>query len=105
MGSGPGTVVERNSVRMHFLCTIHEVATPIDITGRGGMSLCHAPARNTRCIQILSTMARQQRHQGLHSLRSNPDIARFVTEGEANGRQLGTGSYGSVEEVGLVWSS
>ena len=44
-------------------------------------------------------MARQS--QGLHALRNNPDIARFVIEGEANGRQLGTGSYGSVEEVSL----
>ena len=43
------------------------------------------------------TMAR--RPQGLYTLRNNPDIARFVIEGEANGRQLGTGSYGSVEEV------
>ena len=41
-------------------------------------------------------MAMQQR------LRNNQDLARFVIEGEANGRQLGTGSYGSVEEVSLV---
>ena len=46
---------------------------------------------------INCTMAR--RPQGLYTLRNNPDIARFVIEGEANGRQLGTGSYGSVEEV------
>jgi hypothetical protein len=32
-------------------------------------------------------------------LRDNQDLAHFVIEGEANGRQLGTGSYGSVEEV------
>ena len=48
-------------------------------------------------------MARQPtRQQGsfrLHALRDNPDIANFVIEGESNGRQLGTGSYGSVEEV------
>ena len=42
-------------------------------------------------------MARQQR---LH-LRDNQDLARFVIDGEANGRQLGIGSYGSVEEVSL----
>ena len=35
-------------------------------------------------------------------LRNNQDLARFVVEGEANGRQLGTGSYGSVEEVRIV---
>ena len=34
-------------------------------------------------------------------LRNNQDLARFVIQGEANGRQLGTGSYGSVEEVSL----
>ena len=43
-------------------------------------------------------MARQQ---GLHALRNNQDLARFVIEGESNGRQLGTGSYGSVEEVSI----
>ena len=48
-----------------------------------------------------SMMAARQ-PQGLHALRNSPDIARFVIEGEANGRQLGTGSYGSVEEVSLV---
>ena len=41
-----------------------------------------------------SKMARQ--------LRNNRDLAHFVIKGEANGRQLGTGSYGSVEEVRLV---
>ena len=41
-----------------------------------------------------SKMARQ-------ALRDNHDLARFTIEGEANGRQLGTGSYGSVEEVSL----
>lgn len=35
------------------------------------------------------------------ALRDNHDLARFTIEGEANGRQLGTGSYGSVEEVSL----
>ena len=35
----------------------------------------------------------------LHALRNNQDLARFVIEGESNGKQLGTGSYGSVEEV------
>ena len=35
-------------------------------------------------------------------LRNNQDLANFVVEGEAKGRQLETGSYGSVEEVSLV---
>ena len=35
-------------------------------------------------------------------LRNNQDLARFVIEGEGNGRQLGTGSYGSVEEVSIL---
>ena len=34
-------------------------------------------------------------------LRNDPNIAHFVVEGGATGRQLGVGSYGSVEEVWL----
>ena len=41
-------------------------------------------------------MARQA---GLHALRNDQDLARYVIEGTPTGRQLGTGSYGSVEEV------
>jgi hypothetical protein len=33
------------------------------------------------------------------ALQNNPNIARFMVEGIATGRQLGIGSYGSVEEV------
>ena len=32
-------------------------------------------------------------------LRNDPNIAHFVVEGTATGRQLGAGSYGAVEEV------
>ena len=32
-------------------------------------------------------------------LRDDRQLARFVIEGRATGKQLGTGSYGSVEEV------
>ena len=39
-----------------------------------------------------------QREQ-LRSLRNDPGLARFVVEGRATGKQLGSGSYGSVEEV------
>ena len=32
-------------------------------------------------------------------IQNDPNIARFVVEGTTTGRQLGIGSYGSVEEV------
>ena len=32
-------------------------------------------------------------------LRNDPSLARFLREGTATGRQLGSGAYGSVEEV------
>ena len=35
----------------------------------------------------------------LDALRNDVNLARFVTQGRRTGRQLGTGSYGSVEEV------
>ena len=35
----------------------------------------------------------------LDALRNDANLARFVTQGRRTGRQLGTGSYGSVEEV------
>ena len=37
----------------------------------------------------------------LHALRNDQNLARFVIDGESYGRHLGTGSYGSVEEVSL----
>ena len=40
----------------------------------------------------------------LHTLRNDPNLARFVVEGKATGKQLGSGSYGSVEEVELMIS-
>ena len=42
------------------------------------------------------TAMEQRRFQGIQN---DPNIARFVVEGTTTGRQLGTGSYGSVEEV------
>jgi hypothetical protein len=48
-------------------------------------------------------MAQQQRHERqLQALRNDRELARFVVEGRATGKQLGTGSYGSVEEVCIV---
>jgi hypothetical protein len=44
---------------------------------------------------------RQQRER-LRALRNNHDLARFTVAGRAIGKQLGTGSYGSVEEVYLA---
>ena len=46
-------------------------------------------------------MAQRQR-QRLRSLRNDPNLARFVVEGIATGKQLGTGSYGAVEEVRII---
>ena len=45
-----------------------------------------------------------QREQ-LRSLRNDPGLARFVVEGRATGKQLGSGSYGSVEEVTIEYSA
>ena len=37
--------------------------------------------------------------RSLRSLRNDRNLARFVVEAIATGSQLGTGSYGTVEEV------
>ena len=44
---------------------------------------------------VYGTMAERR----LRALRNNRQLARYVLEGRATGKQLGTGSYGSVEEV------
>ena len=36
--------------------------------------------------------------EGYH-LQNHPNLSRFIVEGRATGKQLGTGSYGSVEEL------
>ena len=46
-------------------------------------------------------MARRQR-QRLLALRNDRNLAPYVQEGTATGKQLGTGSYGSVIEVSLT---
>ena len=46
-------------------------------------------------------MAQGQR-QRLRALRNDPNLARFVVEGVTTGKQLGTGSYGAVEEVRIL---
>ena len=50
-------------------------------------------------------MAERQQSQRLRALRNNRDIARFTVQGRATGKQLGTGSYGSVEEVIYIISA
>ena len=49
--------------------------------------------------QGLGVMAERYQRQRLRALRNDRNLARFVVEGRATGKQLGTGSYGSVEEV------
>ena len=49
----------------------------------------------------VSKMAERQR-QRLRALRNDPTLVRFVVEGVTTGKQLGTGSYGTVEEVRLL---
>ena len=49
-----------------------------------------------------TSMAERQQRQRLRALRNNRQLSRFVVEGRATGKQLGTGSYGSVEEVGVI---
>ena len=44
-------------------------------------------------------MAERQQRQRLRALQNNRQLARFIVQGRATGKQLGTGSYGSVEEV------
>ena len=50
-------------------------------------------------LAIWISMAERQQRQRLRALQNNRQLARFVQEGRATGKQLGTGSYGSVEEV------
>ena len=44
-------------------------------------------------------MAAQRQRQRLLGLRNDPQLRPYVQEGTATGKQLGTGSYGSVVEV------
>ena len=44
-------------------------------------------------------MAERQQKQRLRALRNDRQLARFIVEGRPTEKQLGTGSYGSVEEV------
>jgi hypothetical protein len=44
-----------------------------------------------------------QRQRQLRAIRNDRNLARFVVEGRPTGKQLGTGSYGSVEEVKIYY--
>ena len=59
----------------------------------------NAHARESRpsgvSLLVHCTMAQRR----FEALQNDPNIARFVVEGTTTGRQLGIGSYGSVEEV------
>ena len=44
-------------------------------------------------------MAERQQRQYLRILMNDHQLAQFTVQGRATGKQLGTGSYGSVEEV------
>ena len=44
-------------------------------------------------------MAERQQRQRLRALQNDRQLARFTVQGRATGKQLGTGSDGSVEEV------
>ena len=47
----------------------------------------------------LAKMAHRGRQRQLRAIRNDRNLARFVVGGRPTGKQLGTGSYGSVEEV------
>ena len=48
-------------------------------------------------------MALRQRQ--MRAIQNDRNLARFVVDGTATGKQLGTGSYGSVEEVLILISA
>ena len=41
----------------------------------------------------------------MRAIQNDRNLARFVVDGTATGKQLGTGSYGSVEEVLILISA
>ena len=48
---------------------------------------------------MLRKMVERQQRNRLRALREDRHLARFVIAGRTTGKQLGAGSYGSVEEV------
>ena len=46
----------------------------------------------------------ERTQQIVRALRNNQILSRFVLEGRSSGRQLGTGSYGTVEEIRIAYS-
>ena len=64
----------------------------------GGAAIIEGIGSVREICTVLSMAERQQR-QRLRALQNNRQLARFTVQGRATGKQLGTGSYGSVEEV------
>ena len=62
---------------------------------------CQSHEYCTKACSQLTIMAERQQRQRLRALRDNRQLARFIVVGRATGKQLGTGSYGSVEEVAV----
>ena len=52
---------------------------------------------------MLRKMVERQQRNRLRALREDRHLARFVIAGRATGKQLGAGSYGSVEEVCCIY--
>ena len=64
-------------------------------TARGVVSVVAGTSRRSSQNLIISLSLPVSRGQ----LMNNPNLATFVVDGRLCGRLLGTGSYGSVEEV------
>ena len=67
-------------------------------TKKKGVGPCRPIYTNNKIISIMA----QRQMQRLLALHNDRSLARHRVEGIAIGKQLGTGSYGSVEEVSLI---
>ena len=86
----------------HAKCVLHRLRSWLLINTTTKIAHAfeiHNRGRGNKLSSI--EMAERQQRQRLRALRIRNDrnLARFVVEGRATGKQLGTGSYGSVEEV------
>ena len=52
-----------------------------------------------KLLLIVAIWSNKMARRHLEALRNETNLARFVVEGRCTGKHLGTGSYGSVEEV------
>ena len=77
------------------------ISDVVSVVTRASVNKPHphsTPPTQWKIQYCVSKMAQRQR-QRLRTLRNDPNLARFVVEGVPTGKQLGTGSYGTVEEV------